>query len=177
MQRFAAKAGYAPSLVAEARALLKRKDDPAAYKQAVVLLTKACEANNDRALRLLAECLFEGKGVEQDCGRGLQLLTRAALLGNDKAQYTLGKCHLFGKHGEVVSYTEARRWLHIAARDKGEKHAMYLLGYMYERGLGFPMAMPDKAFQCYSDAAAANVPGAIAAVARCHEVGDCGAPM
>ena len=54
---------------------------------------------------------------------------------------------------------------------KGDKSSTYLLGQMHELGQGAPAIDLKKAFSLYGEAAAAGVPEALTAVARCLESG------
>lgn len=54
---------------------------------------------------------------------------------------------------------------------KGDKSSTYLLGQMHELGQGAPAIDLKKAFTLYGEAAAAGVPEALTAVARCLESG------
>ena len=54
---------------------------------------------------------------------------------------------------------------------KGDRACTYLLGQMHELGQGAPAVDAEKAFALYGEAAAAAVPEALTAVARCLETG------
>ena len=71
-----------------------------------------------------------------------------------------------GKNDPAAAFLAATE-----GRSKGDAACTYLLGQMHELGQGAPAVDLKKAFSLYEEAAAANVPEALSAVARCVESG------
>ncbi len=85
----------------------------------------------------LGAMYYKGKGVPQDYAKAFQLLKQAydqAPENNWGAHY-LGACYAYGD-GTPRDYAMARKFLEMV--DWDNKTTLYLLGYLYGRGLGGP---------------------------------------
>ena len=80
---------------------------------------------------------------------------RTAQEGRTAGEIALGHAYLIGKDWDgnsiPVDYRLAKQWLKRAA-EKGAGTALFLLGTMYEEGLGQPVD-PNQAIVCFSLAA------------------------
>ena len=87
------------------------------------------EASYDRALQLARKNGKEYRKVVAD-------LKRSIKAGNAEAAYALGNLYYYGKVGYVpVDLNEAVRLFRLAA-ERGNRDAMYFLGYCHELGHG-----------------------------------------
>lgn len=78
-------------------------------------------------------------------------MRRKAEAGSAVSRGILGGLLLYGEEGVPVDYTEAFKWLSLAASE-GAFLPIAHLGYMYEQGLGVPQDM-DEAVRLYKDSA------------------------
>jgi TPR repeat protein len=96
--------------------------------QAVRLLMKSAEENNQWASYQLGKLFLQGKEIAKDSDKAVTYLTRAAEQGNQFAQYILGKLYLLGK--DVPRDRElAIKWLTRAA-EQGNEYAKFFLDNM-----------------------------------------------
>ena len=91
---------------------------------------------------------------------------KAAEQGHTEAQYTLGLVLL----RESENSKEGRRWL-LAAAEQEKAEAAYLVGGLYEEGLGIAQDQA-RAVEWYRKAAALDYPEALFKLALMHEAGD-----
>ncbi len=90
-----------------------------------------------------------------DYVRALDLLTKSATQGYAKAQIELGKMYFYGK-GCNADYNKAFLLIKGAIDHKGyDGEAQWILGYMYEKGLGTTINI-DRAKHCYIESADLN---------------------
>lgn len=108
------------------------QDDDA--QQAVTWLTRAAKHGNIGAIKSLAECYNEGKGVDKDRKTAIEWYKKAAEQGDGECQSLVGECYL---KGDVLPLDakKAVKWLRKAV-DNGEKKAAYNLGLCYYNGTG-----------------------------------------
>lgn len=102
--------------------------------QAVIWLTKAAKKGNLSAIKTLAECYDEGKGVNKDRKTAVEWYKKAAELDDAESQSLIGECYL---KGDVLprDAKKAVKWLRKAV-DNGDKKAAYNLGMCYYNGTG-----------------------------------------
>ena len=110
---------------------------------------KADEEGDSRAMRYLAICYLEGKGVKEDPAAAEEWYQKAAEAGNVAAQYELAELYAEGEHVEPND-AEARKWYEKAA-EGGHGDALYRLAEMYEKGRGVT-ADKKKAREMYEQA-------------------------
>ncbi|CAJ1931766.1 unnamed protein product [Cylindrotheca closterium] len=88
------------------------------------------------ALRAIANCYFEGNGVEKETKLGLAWLKAAFELGNDvDAAYETALIHEYGHHRVHVDVVAAAEWFQKAA-EQNHVEAMSELALCYELGCG-----------------------------------------
>eukprot|EP01105_Mastigella_eilhardi_P012047 TRINITY_DN2770_c1_g1_i1.p1 TRINITY_DN2770_c1_g1~~TRINITY_DN2770_c1_g1_i1.p1 ORF type:complete len:1457 (-),score=413.47 TRINITY_DN2770_c1_g1_i1:187-4083(-) len=102
--------------------------DPA---KAVEYYRVAAENSHPAAMRNLALCLLEGRGVEKDPQRAVELLEDAAQLHHTHAMFDLGFCH----QGGVGTPKDEKKALHLfrLAADQGDPEAMFWLGVFFQK--------------------------------------------
>lgn len=131
-------------------------------------LIRACDAGDLKAPRYIAQFYENGRGSEQDYSKALEYYLKAAALGDITANECAGRYYLEGK-GTDVDYEKALEYLTAAASSEkvvpGVAQARYLLGTMYEQGLGME-ADPEEALKWYQSSAEAGYEDAAAAVER-----------
>lgn len=98
----------------------------------------------------LANCYYEGIGVEENIDRALSYYERAAQQNHPDAMNNLADMYLNGEGTEVNAEAALQWFLKAAKCDVVE--AMYTLGMMYEQGIGTEID-EDKAFSYYEMAA------------------------
>ena len=105
------------------------------WEKAVKILTIMIDCYNYvPAMRLLAYCYIEGRGVPKYEKEAVKWYRKAAEQGDAEAQYMLGCCY-DGGIGVSQSKTEAIKWWRKAA-EQGYANAQYVLGLRYKRGIG-----------------------------------------
>lgn len=92
-----------------------------------------------------------------------------AAAGDVSAQYELGMLYLLGEGGVAKNYTEAQKWLEMAAKS-GDANARFQLGEMYKSGAG-ALQNFELAFQWFELAAGQNHAEAQYNVAMMHKNG------
>lgn len=97
---------------------------------------------NDSALppkdkEQVAQCFFQGVGVENDPAQVIKLLSHAAESGSATAQYNLGNCYWKKQEKGIEPNEElAEKWL-LSAAKQGLADAQYdLAWFYYDRGNG-----------------------------------------
>ena len=150
----------------EALEELRTKGDSRGYfeRQGPTRIAEWCAAAEKgvaAAQWLLACCLFEGTGIQEDAEAALTWLRRAAEGGLPAAQTDLGNCYYPGgecyySYGESVKEdaNEAVR-LYNAAAAQGFPEALADLGDCYQEGEGVSKDLA-RAAQLYRQAAEAN---------------------
>jgi TPR repeat protein len=104
------------------------------------------------ALRLIAECYFEGAGVRKESKLGLAWLKAAFHLGNDvDAAHEIALTYEYGHHGVENDVIAAALWFKEAA-EEGHIEAMSELGLCYELGCGVEQN-DEEALDWYTKAA------------------------
>lgn len=102
--------------------------------QAVTWLTRAAKHGSISAIKSLAECYNEGKGVDKDRKTAIEWYKKAAEKGDGECQSLVGECYL---KGDVLPLDakKAVKWLRKAV-DNGDKIAAKNLGMCYYNGIG-----------------------------------------
>ena len=98
----------------------------------------------------LAQCYYEGDGVEQNYEKAVYWYTKAAKLGDADAQNNLGNCYQNGE-GVEQDYEKAVYWYTKAAK-LGDADAQNNLGNCYQNGEGVEQDY-EKAVHWYRKAA------------------------
>ena len=120
------------------------------YQCMSVLLKQAAQLGDANAKYELANCYFEGQGVEANEQHALELYEQAAKQGHADATNNLADMYLNGE-GTEVNEELAFKWFTRAA-ELGVVEAMFTLGIMYEQGVGV-VANNAEAFSYYWKAA------------------------
>ena len=89
---------------------------------------KAAEQGNIDAQNSLADCYYDGKGVEKDFTKAFEWFEKAANQGSAYGQYSLGYCYEKGE-GINKNKKEAIKWYKKAA-EQGEESAIEALDNM-----------------------------------------------
>jgi TPR repeat protein len=150
----AADKGHPSAQAALGECLLKGKGVPKDEAAAVAVLQKGVSGGNARAMVLLSDCYKDGLGgLKEDPKEAARLLDQAVQNDDTRAMVILGGYYM---KGFGVTQND-RRGFDLFRRGalKGDKDAMYLLGYCYEIGAGTPKN-PQLMRQSYQDAAAAG---------------------
>ena len=131
LYRGPANAGNVLAQVELAFALLDSGKDPA---EGVSWLKKASDQGFPVAKFILANCYFNGVGVQKDEAQAFKYAKEAAEAGMPKAQGFLGELYFHGV-GTAQNYTESAKWFKEAAA-WGDTVAMFRLAGMYYEGHG-----------------------------------------
>ena len=99
------------------------------------LLERALETENRLTQYKVAKRYIEGDGVEKDLSRAVSWLSDSAEQSYAPAQYQLGMYYFEGRGGLVSNPKEAAR-LFTGAANQGHKESLFMLGQMYEEGIG-----------------------------------------
>ena len=130
------------------------------YNIAIEYLEQAANLGNQEAMMKIANCYYNGVGVEYNVYEAYKWFEKLASLDNDYACYILGKiCSYFI---EEPDYKEAVYWYEKAA-ELEYISAYYQLGHCYEYGLGVE-ADRETAQEYYLEAALAGYENAREAV-------------
>lgn len=100
------------------------------YLRAYHWIKKSAEQNHPIGLYNLAVALKNGLGVDKDLEKSVYYYHKAATYGYSKAVPAL--CY---HYYEIENYREAERWCLTAAYYNFDQ-SQYILGYMYEHGIG-----------------------------------------
>ena len=129
---------------------------------------------------LLGKSRAVGRLSPKDMQEAVFWWRKAAEKGHIEAQYTLGlvlshesensQTSLSTERSIDVNSKEGRRWL-LAAAEQGKADAAYVLGGLYEEGLGIAQDQA-RAVEWYRKAAALDYPEALFKLALMHEAGD-----
>lgn len=127
------------------------------------------EADVSKAMVLLGECYYQGKGVEQDYGEAIRWFQKAAEADEEMAFCSLGICYYEGK-GVEKNGDEAIKYFRRAL-EGGWRQATYWLGECYYEGVGVD---PDyaEAIRFYQEATTFNVIEAMNRLGACYYCGD-----
>jgi uncharacterized protein len=118
---------------------------------AIPELTKAAEANDDRAQYLLGIIYLHGVGLSQDVEQGIRWLTVAAGQGDVEAQVELAQLYQTGT-GVSQDFMQSAQWYEKAA-EGGHVGAQLSLADLYIFGRGVPVDYV-KAYKWYEVASA-----------------------
>jgi TPR repeat protein len=111
--------------------ITSRQFDPD-YEEAINWFRASAQQGYPPGQTSLAECFFEGNGTGMNIAEAIVWYSLAADKGYNPALIGLGECYLEYSH---KNYPEAMRCFRAAA-DAGSAEGDYMLGYMYEWGLG-----------------------------------------
>lgn len=118
---------------------------------------KAAENGDAEAQVKVADCYYEGDGVEQDYPKAVEWYTKAAEQGNAEAQSMVGKCYFEGV-GVEQDYDIAFEWTSKSA-EQDNYIAQYNLGVAYANGNGVVQDY-NIAFQWFTKSAKSDNPRA-----------------
>lgn len=142
------------------QSLITGKGVPQDTAKGIVLLTKAAEAGNDRAICRLAHLYEIGLLVPQDKNRAIALYQECGK--KESGGQTLLRLGLIYQYGFGVphDYQQAISWFSRAANDPlaGNLDAAFAMGRMYAKGLGVPRNY-KKAVEWFARAANSKVSG------------------
>lgn len=139
------------------------------YPEAKEYYEEAVRENNVSALYHLGWLYKRGLGVEQNSAEALNLWEKAARLGHKEAAYKAGKIHLneWIAREEKTRAEEAHFYLKKAA-DLNHMDAFYLLGLMYEKGVGC-LEDTREALKSYDQAANSGHASALFKIGKFYE--------
>ena len=100
------------------------------YAKGIEILTSAAEKGNKGCMYSLAECYFDGSGVERDGDKAFYWFKRAGNF-NGWSCVGLGKCYLYGT-GVKKNFKKAIKYF----KKSGSSEAVYELGNCYFNGWG-----------------------------------------
>ena len=131
----------------------------------VMLLQKAADAGSLEAMYDLADCYWDGEGVEKNVPLSIKWMTKAADAGYVKAQTALGATYFQGMDGLDQNYALSEKYLLMAA-NKDNTDAQAYIAYLY-------IAMEDysKAMVWARKAAQMEHPQACFALGRIYDEG------
>ena len=104
------------------------------WQEAVEWYRRAAENGNSGAQFELAECYYNGDGVEENKEEAVKWYHKAAEKGRSDAQFELAECYYNGD-GVEENKEEAVKWYHKAA-EKGRSDAQFELAECYYNGDG-----------------------------------------
>ncbi len=122
-------------LLSQAQRYLDAKD----FAKALPLLEQAADVGNTRAMNILGDLYYDGRGVPQEYGRAREWYQKAADAGNVSAMTNLGWLYEKGM-GVTQDYSKAREWYQKAA-DAGNADAKEALAHLPEVAVQ-PSAQP-----------------------------------
>lgn len=119
---------------------LYAKASTASGAKRVMLLQKAADAGSLEAMYDLADCYYDGEGVDKNMPLAVKWLTKAADAGYVKAQAALGGNYYLGMEGLDQNYALSEKYLLMAAqKDNSEAQAALSLLYIemeeYEKAM------------------------------------------
>ena len=117
------------------------------YSNASQYYQKAAERGHVEAQICIANCYWNGQGVERNDRQAIKWYFEAAKQGNTEAWYRIGVCYAEGR-GVERDWEAAARWFQKAA-DRGHADAMYKLGqgYRFARGINKDDKKADEYYQ------------------------------
>lgn len=104
------------------------------YDKAIEWYEKSVKQNNSDGQYKLAECYFNGTGVEKDYDKAIELYKSSARQNHINSQKKLAECY-FNGNGVEQDYLEAILWYEKLG-DRGDKEAQQLLAKCYANGIG-----------------------------------------
>ena len=114
----------------------------------VMLLQKAADAGSLEAMYDLADCYYDGEGVDKNMPLAMKWLTKAADAGYVKAQAALGGNYYQGMEGLDQNYALSEKYLLMAAqKDNSEAQAALSLLYIEMEEFEKAMLWARKAIQ------------------------------
>ena len=129
-----AQADYADELRGIGLFLEQSGGDPQkAYSESLVWAEKAVNANNPKALRVLAMAALFGRGVKKEPEKGISLLKKGCDVGDTDCMVTLAQAYLSGE--EIQRDPDQARKLLARAKEGGNKNAEELLDKLSGKGL------------------------------------------
>ena len=99
------------------------------YPKALEWLMKAAKQKERRALYMVGECYYYGKGVGKNMVNAVQYYMESATLGYKSAQYALGYCYQHGQGVPFVDLKKAKEW-YFKAAEQGHPDAVKALETM-----------------------------------------------
>jgi TPR repeat protein len=141
---------------------------PENVEEGLRILEPMAENGNLQAQNHLAYFYINGIGVEKNTVKGHSYLKKAAQSKNPDAAFQLGKDLRSGGDGIQKDFAAARNWLEYAI-DLGSTDALVTLGIMYYEGE--ITKNDEKAFSCFSQAAAQENYYGLEWVAYCYYFG------
>lgn len=142
---------------------------PRSIEKAVLYWRKAADLGNVDGQVALAMAYFRGEGVKENPEEGARLLRLAANQHHGEACYTLFALYREGKC--LPQSDELARTYLIKAAETGMCDALVTLGDAYTEGLFGVKRSPNKAVQCYREAAEQGAPVAMRKLAHCYKTG------
>lgn len=121
------------------------------YEEAAVWFKKASDAGSAEGMRLYADCLLDGIGVEVNEAEAARLYSSAMALGNVSAKSRLAMLYRSGRGMPAADPATAFKLFQEAAQD-GFLEAQGNLGVMYMNGETVP-ADPKKAVDLWKEGA------------------------
>ncbi|MBR6911004.1 MAG: SEL1-like repeat protein [Candidatus Methanomethylophilaceae archaeon] len=131
-------------------ALMYIEDDSGEREELVEEIRVLASEGNSRAMKILADMLYNGNICLKDQKEALQWYEKCSVLHNNQAQYTAGICYRDGI-GVNKDSLKAVGYLEMAHRH-GNMRARIELANMYRKGIGVERDMA-KAIQWYEIAA------------------------
>ena len=105
---------------------LYAKASAASGAKRVMLLQKAADAGSLEAMYDLADCYYDGEGVDKNMPLAIKWMTRAADAGYVKAQTALGVAYIMGFEGIEQNYALAEKYLLLGAGKENTEAQGYL---------------------------------------------------
>ena len=99
-------------------------EEPKMSEEVFRLYLKAAHLGDADAQFKVAECYYDGEGVEQDEEEAFKWYLKAAQQGHARAEYMVGICYQWGK-GIEEDDDIAAEWLELAAEDGVEEAIAY----------------------------------------------------
>lgn len=130
------------------------------YNKAIEYLEQAANLGNKEAMMKIANCYYNGWGVEYNVYEAYKWFEQLANLDDDSACYALG--NICSNSIEEPDYSEAVHW-YFEAINLGNIPAYYQLGHCYEYGLGVEVDN-ETAQEYYLEAALAGYENAREAI-------------
>jgi TPR repeat protein len=150
--RNSATNGFVPAMVNLGLLFESGEYVPRDYNEAFYWFTQAAEKNNPDGLLELGGCHHYGLGTTRDLTKAAECYQRAAELTNYVAMKSLG-CLLMEDRPGVQKDTEAAKaWLLRAAKEGGNRRAMFNLGVLCGTNVSDTTAMAE-AFQWFKQSA------------------------
>ena len=110
--------------------LVAHNNNPVDVSDALYLLRLSADGGFAPAQTALGTAYERGFGVAPDVHWAIDWYTKAAKQGDWVAQFSLGRLYLQGNLLQR-DFTEARKWLEMAAADPRDSGASFLLGTLY----------------------------------------------